>query len=108
MATEPTSSNGCAAKSLCRYESPATQPVAKLAGLCIFVNLISVPVRYYYSTKGVLMKDEGSQVAYRDSHGNIISGVVVGYDNHLRYLVRVSGSGKFDPLAIVPESNLVH
>jgi hypothetical protein len=54
------------------------------------------------------MKDEGSQVAYRDSHGNIISGVVVGYDNHLRYLVRVSGSGKFDPLAIVSESNLVH
>lgn len=54
------------------------------------------------------MKDEGSQVAYRDNHGNIISGVVVGYDNHLRYLVRVSGSGKFDPLAIVSESNLVH
>ena len=54
------------------------------------------------------MKDEGSQVTYRDSYGNLISGVVVGYDHHLRYLVRVSGSGKFDPLAIVPESNLVH
>ena len=82
--------------------------VAATAGLLFFGNLVSVPVRYYYSTKGVVMKDEGSQVTYRDSHGNIISGVVVGYDNHLRYVVRVSGSGKFDPLAIVSESNLVH
>jgi len=77
------------------------------ASLC-FVNLILRPVRYYYSTKGVIMKDEGSQVTYRDNHGNIISGVVVGYDQYLRYMVRVNGSGKFDPLTIVSESNLVH
>ena len=54
------------------------------------------------------MKDEGSQVTYRGSHGNLISGVVVGIDHHLRYVVRVNGSGKFDPLEIVSESNLVH
>jgi hypothetical protein len=56
----------------------------------------------------VLLKDEGSPITFRDGHGNAFSGVVVGYDNHLRYLVRVRGSGKFDPLEIVSESNLVH
>jgi hypothetical protein len=54
------------------------------------------------------MKDKGSSITFRDGHGNVFSGLVVGYDNHLRYMVRVNGSGKFDPLAIVPESNLVH
>jgi hypothetical protein len=83
--------------------------VAAITGaLLCFGNLISGRVRCYYSTKGVIMKDEGSQVAYRDNHGNIISGVVVGYDQYMRYMVRVSGSGKFDPLTIVSESNLVH
>lgn len=53
------------------------------------------------------MENEGSQITYRDGYNNIVTGVVVGYDNYLRYMVRVNGSGKFDPLAIVPESNLV-
>lgn len=53
------------------------------------------------------MKAEGTHVAYRNSDGQREAGVVVGYDHHLRYLIKKDGAGKFDALAVVTESSLI-
>lgn len=52
------------------------------------------------------MKTEGTPITYRDNDGNLISGVVVGYDSHLRYMIKKQGAGVYDALAIVAEERI--
>jgi hypothetical protein len=55
----------------------------------------------------VNMKTEGTRVTYADSEGNLISGVVEGYDSHLRYMIKRDNTSVYEGLAIVDESRIV-
>lgn len=46
---------------------------------------------------------ENTKITYTDNSGDIVSGRVVGYDDHLRVIVLKTGAGKFDALAIVSD-----
>jgi hypothetical protein len=52
------------------------------------------------------MKTEGTLITYRDNDGDLISGVVVGYDSHLRYMIKKQGASIYDALAIVTEESV--
>lgn len=54
------------------------------------------------------MKAEGVKVTYRDNDNQLVTGVVVGYDQHLRYLIRKDGDGKFAALAVVTEKSIIN
>jgi hypothetical protein len=54
------------------------------------------------------MKPEGATVTYRDNDNQLITGVVVGYDQHLRYLIKKDGTGKFDALAVVTDNAIIN
>ena len=53
------------------------------------------------------MKTEGTRVTYTDIQGNLISGVVEGYDSHLRYMIKRDNTSVYEGLAIVDESRIV-
>jgi hypothetical protein len=53
------------------------------------------------------MKTEGTRVTYTDNWGNLISGVVEGYDSHLRYMIKRDNTSVYEGLAIVDESRIV-
>ena len=53
------------------------------------------------------MLDVNTQITYRNNNGGHTTGTIVGYDNHLRYIIKQDGAGKFDPHTIVSENLLV-
>jgi len=53
------------------------------------------------------MLDVNTQITYRNNDGGHTTGIIVGYDNHLRYIIKQDGAGKFDPHTIVSENLLV-
>ena len=61
----------------------------------------------YERETGVNMKTEGTRVTYTDISGNLISGVVEGYDSHMRYMIKRDNTSVYEGLAIVDESRIV-